>query len=191
MFDLGGVIVRWVGLDALASLSGLSREAVIEKLDGSDTFRAFERGHCSSSDFLKNAIDIFELNIEPGAFSPLWNSWVEAAYDGAYEKLDQLKSSFTVACLSNTNQLHWDYLENRDHISSHFDVALASHHIHAAKPDLECYNLALKHIGAKAEDVWFFDDTLVNVEAARRCGITSYHVDRNIGIMPLLAELGL
>ena len=41
------------------------------------------------------------------------------------------------------------------------------------------------------EDMWFFDDTLANIDGARAVGLTAFHVDRKVGVLPLLKELGL
>ena len=42
-----------------------------------------------------------------------------------------------------------------------------------------------------AQDVWFFDDTLVNIDAAKAIGIHAFHVDRNEGVLPVLNKLKL
>ena len=40
-------------------------------------------------------------------------------------------------------------------------------------------------------DIWFFDDTQANVDAANVVGMTAFHVDRTVGVIPLLKELEL
>jgi len=45
LFDLGGVIVPWVGMEALAEFNHITRSKVSDRFDASDAFRAFERGH--------------------------------------------------------------------------------------------------------------------------------------------------
>jgi len=72
-----------------------------------------------------------------------------------------------------------------------FDFPLASHHLQEAKPDKACYIKALDIMDAAPEDVWFFDDTLANIDAAREIGLTAYHVDRRLGVIPNLKTLGL
>jgi len=72
-----------------------------------------------------------------------------------------------------------------------FDFPFASHHLQEVKPDAVCYIKALKIMDAAPEDVWFFDDTLANIDAARALGIRAFHVDRRVGVLPLLKELRL
>ena len=44
LFDLGGVIVPWVGTDFLAKFNDISQNDVTARLSQSKVFHAFERG---------------------------------------------------------------------------------------------------------------------------------------------------
>ena len=52
LFDLGGVIVRWTGLDALAKMTGITREDVVEKFGHSSVFSDYEIGLCDDETFI-------------------------------------------------------------------------------------------------------------------------------------------
>ncbi len=189
LFDLGGVIVPWVGMEALAASNGITRAEVSDRFDDSEIFCKFERGHASADAFTAELGRIFDL---PDTDIPaLWNSWVHEPYTGTLDALAELKTQFTTACLSNTNPLHWAHLNTMFSTSGTFHHAFASHEIYEAKPDAASYTLPLERMGVAAEDVWFFDDTLANVEGARAVGITTYHVDRAVGVLSTLRELGL
>lgn len=191
LFDLGGVIVRWVGLDELSKITGLSRDTVGERFAASKTFRDYEIGQCSDDIFAEALVADFDLDISPSAAKELWNSWVQESYDGTRETLSKLRQSYTVACLSNTNALHWGHLPTHIQIEDYFDYSFASHLIQAAKPDPESYLIPIKEMGVKPRDIWFFDDTIANVEAAKSVGMNAYHVDRSVGVIPTLQALGL
>jgi len=121
----------------------------------------------------------------------LWNSWVHAPYTGTLETLADLKTRFTTACLSNTNSLHWAHLNTMFSTDETFHHAFASHEIYEAKPDAASYLKPIEIMGCNIEDVWFFDDTEANIEGARKVGLTAFHVDRAVGVLPLLKELKL
>ncbi|RKQ69768.1 HAD superfamily hydrolase (TIGR01509 family) [Litorimonas taeanensis] len=191
LFDLGGVVVPWVGLDALSKNHGLTRDAVIAKLSASEIFHAYEIGACDDETFLEEMIELFNMNISPENFASMWNSWVHPPFHNTLETLAALKSKYIIACLSNTNALHWEHLKAMFNLSDIFDYAFASHEISAAKPDDESYIIPLKSMGVLAADVTFFDDTLMNVEAAQKLGITAHHVDRTVGVLPTLTKLGI
>ena len=189
LFDLGGVIVPWVGMEALAAFNNITRAEVSDRFDASEVFRAFERGQATQTDFLAELPQIFDL--PDTDITALWNSWVHPPYQGTLDALAELKTQFTTACLSNTNPLHWAHLNTMFNTSTTFHYAFASHEIHEAKPDAASYLEPIKAMNCAIEDVWFFDDTLANIEGARAVGLTAFHVERQLGVLPLLRNLEL
>ena len=194
LFDLGGVIVPWVGMEALANSNNITRAEVSDRFDSSTVFRAFERGQASEADFIAELPRMFDLpdtDINATDITALWNSWVHAPYPGTLDALADLKTRFTTACLSNTNPLHWAHLNTMFSTSGTFHHAFASHEIHEAKPDAASYMKPIEIMNCTVEDIWFFDDTEANIKGAREAGLTVFHVDRNVGVLPLLRELNL
>jgi len=191
LFDLGGVIVRWVGLDELSQITGLSRDKVSLRFATSPIFRAYEIGQCDDDVFVETLIADFNLQISRPEVKVLWNSWVQESYPGTKDMLTELRKTYTIACLSNTNALHWVHLPTHINTDNFFDYSYASHLINAAKPDPESYRIAIQDMGVMPSDIWFFDDTLINVEAAKSVGMKAYHVDRDVGAIPTLQALGL
>jgi len=191
LFDLGGVIVRWVGLDELAKVTGLTRDSVIDRFAASQVFNDYEVGERSDDVFADELIALFKLDIPREKAKSLWNSWVQDCYLGTKDALRILRNDYTVACLSNTNALHWEHLKTHIYVDQFFDHSYASHLINAAKPAPKSYHFPLEDMSVDAQDVWFFDDTLGNVQAAEAVGIKAFHVDRNVGVVPKLKELGL
>ena len=191
MFDLGGVIVRWVGIDALAEITGLTREAVSKRFSASDIFSAYEIGQCNDDVFVQELITHFKLAVSLSEAKAMWNSWVQESYVGTKDMLSQLRKHYTLACLSNTNALHWQHLPTHINIEDYFDHSYASHLINVAKPNAESYLIPIQDMGVSHSDIWFFDDTLANVEVAKSVGMMAYHVDRDVGVIPTLQTLGL
>lgn len=191
LFDLGGVIVPWVGIDELAKLTQTTREDVNAHLATSDVFHAYERGFCDNETFLKDIVRLFNLDMTPQDFAILWNSWVYEPYPKVVDALKTLRQNYTLACLSNNNALHWAHLKTLLDVESLFDFVFASHLIHEAKPDVESYHIPLNAMNTEPEDVIFFDDTMDNIDTAKQLGITCHHVNRDLGVMPILRSLGL
>lgn len=191
LFDLGGVIVPWVGIIELSRLTGLSEADIIAKGFNSETAQAYEVGDCTTELFLEELNQSLNLGFEPSHLKTLWNGWVQPPYKNTRNVLLGLKADYKIACLSNTNESHWEYLKSIHHILDVFDHAFASHIIKAAKPDPRAWQICLEQMEAEPQDVWFFDDTLGNVKAAQALGIDSYHIDRNVGVIPTLSDLHL
>lgn len=191
LFDLGGVIVRWVGLDALAQITGRPREDVIDAFASSDIFNSYETGQCGDDEFAGELNQLFGLDLTLIDTKSLWNSWVQESYDGTKDMLSALRKDYRIACLSNTNALHWGHLPTHIDVNAYFDDSFASHLIKAAKPTPESYLIPIQDMGVSPSDIWFFDDTLINVEAAKDVGMRAFHVDHTIGVISTLKEIGL
>lgn len=56
-----------------------------------------------------------------------------------------------------------------------FFAIIDSSVVHTMKPDKEIYELATTAAGVKPAEIAFVDDTLKNVEAARKCGWMAWH----------------
>ena len=191
LFDLGGVVVRWVGIQALSDLTGLSVQEVGEKFKNSDIGNQYERGLCSNEVFIKEFRTVFDFSESHTELSCLWNSWVKDPYEGVVEAILKLKETYGVACLSNTNDLHWEHLKSYLDLNGLFDPAYASHEIHEAKPDMSCFQYVINDLAIPPEHILFLDDTQANVDAAKRSGIQTHKVDPQFGALPVLEKLGL
>ncbi len=191
LFDLGGVIVRWTGLEELSALTGLSRDEVLATFELSGIFKAYQIGQCDDATFITELISEFKLDKSPSEMTRLWQIWVGKTYPGVKEALTKLRQNHTIACLSNTNALHWAWLENHIATADYFDYSYASHPIKAAKPDFESYHIPIQDMAVSPSDIWFFDDTGANVEAAKSAGMQAFHVDRAHGVIPVLQALKL
>ncbi len=189
LFDLGGVIVPWRGIEALMAHTGVSRAEVIAILAASDVFNAYETGQCDDETFSKEMVCLFDYKLSLSEFSDLWNSWVKPPFPDILDTLSSLKSEYTLACLSNTNALHWAHLSRMFDLNETFDYCFASHLIHVAKPDPRSFTIPLETMGVKASDVLFFDDTKINVEAASQEGLTAYQVNPSVGVLPILSPM--
>lgn len=192
LFDLGGVIVPWTGIGAIEQLTGLSAEQIGKKFSGSDIISAYEIGQCSDDEFAREMISQFNFDMDLNGFKAAWQSWVLAPYAGTLDMFSQLRPDYHLACLSNTNALHWAGL---DYLYEHLDCAMASHELGLAKPNPEIYQRAYEILGGDAniapEDIWFFDDSPVNVTAAAHYGFSSFQVDSQYGVIPTLKRLEL
>ncbi len=191
LFDLGGVIVHWVGIQALSEMTGLSTSEVGDKFKYSDTANAYERGLCSNQVFIRELRHLFALSGTDEELAQLWNSWVQEPYRGIEDAIVSLKQTYRVACLSNTNDLHWEHLKTYLDLNALFEPAYASHQIHMAKPDKDCFEFVIQDMNVEAGEILFLDDTQANIDAAINSGMQALKVDPTFGALPVLEALNL
>lgn len=175
LFDLGGVLVRNVGFERLSALlpTRTDPEALKARLLASPAFRSFELGESTPDEFARSFVVELGLACDPDEFLSEFITWPQGFYPGAEQLMAKLRTRFKLACLSNSNELHWRRFNG---FRDHFDVAMSSHELGLIKPDAECFQHAVTACGVNPNQVLFFDDALVNVKAARKCGILSLHV---------------
>lgn len=190
MFDLGGVLVENAGAAGLAAMlpAPLEPAELWRRWLGSPAVRAFERGRTAPEEFAAAFIGEWRLALEPAAFLEAFAGWPRGLYEGADALLRELKGRHRLACLSNTNTLHWQRLST---LQTLLDACFVSHETGFVKPDREAFEHALERLGAQPQNVYFFDDLLPNVNAARRLGIRAFQVESFAAIKPILRSEGL
>lgn len=190
LFDLGGVLIENNGSAALAAMLPVPVEAseLWRRWLASPAVRQFERGEISAQAFASAFVDEWQIELEPSAFIAAFATWPKGLFAGAEDLLRKLKARHHLACLSNTNAIHW---ERFPALHALFDSRFLSHEMGFVKPDRGAFEFVLARLNARPEDVFFFDDLLINVSAARKVGINAFHTETFSAIEPILRREGL
>ncbi len=175
LFDLGGVLVRFRGVERLAAWLGDDevREAHWKRWLGSGSLRAFETGRLSPEEF----VDDFLAELRPGLgrdeLMRELEEFVGGPLPGAVELLDELRPHYLVACLSNTNALHWPRAAAELELDRRLHRAFLSFETGVLKPDPEAFEHVGRELDMAPAEILFFDDAPPNVEAARAAGFAA------------------
>lgn len=189
LLDLGGVLVEATGRTALARLlPRLNDEQILARWHQSRAVGLFERGRLSDDAFARAFITEWGLEIPEAEFIDHFASWVTGFFEGATELIQALRRRYHVGCLSNTNAIHWARLPG---VSTLFDSSFPSHLTGFMKPDRRAYAYALRELQVPAQEVYFFDDLLPNVAAAREAGINALCVSSFEHLLTVLKAEGL
>ena len=193
LFDLGGVLVEFSGFRDLRPLLRvpLSECEIRQQWIACPIVRAFEVGHLTPRQFAERFIAAWNIAVPPTNFLRAFRTWTRGFLPGARELLTTLRGQYRLACLSNSNAVHWERNALELELFTPFEVALSSHLLGYHKPDLAIYQRALAALGVDAGAVVFFDDVAANVDAAREVGITAFQVAGITGLRTCLNKLGL
>lgn len=176
--DLGGVVYRAWPDDALyarhAPAFGCSAEALRRRLWDGPHWAAAELGEITMDDCHARAAAAFgvrprrvrDLVFEAFAAHPDEDL---ALYVGGLRQ-----RGVKIAALTNNPSPEADLLA-RPELARLFDLAISSADVRAAKPDPAVYRHAEARLGIAPHQIVFVDDTLANVEAARRLGWRAIH----------------
>lgn len=187
LFDLGGVLIESDMFSELGKLMSTKKSVsnLVEIWLRNPLAREFELGRCSAKNFSREIIKEFDLAIDPDGFLEAFKSWGKGFHVGVEPMLAQLRRDHIVCCLSNSNEVHWPGISTH-----HFHHAFSSHLIGFIKPDRNAFEYVLDEINAKAEDVYFFDDALLNINSAQQLGINAYQTTGFYSVKSKLIQLG-
>lgn len=174
--DVGGIVleIEWqLTTQALGIHDVEAQNRIWNKVGKWDVFHSFERGHITPEQFFdqfRKEMD-FQKQID---LEHAWNQLIKGELPKADEIFKLLKGKIPVVALSNTNLSHRKYFDVEFPVMKNFDQILTSYELGHRKPDLEIYVAAAEKMNVQPERCLFIDDSLANVEAARRVGFTAH-----------------
>ena len=133
--------------------------------------RKFESGQSDALVFARDIIDELNLRTNEAEFIDEFTRWPRGLFPGGLEMLEQLRRKHTIACLSNTNYLHWQRFRNETIMLDLFHTTLASHETGLLKPDAAAFDHAVAKLGVKPGEILFMDDNQINVDGALAAGL--------------------
>ena len=193
LFDLGGVLVEVAGVGRMLEWLGdqVDADEMWRRWLHSSAVTAFESGRSSAAEFAAALVDELALPVAPAVFLEEFPAWVARLYPGTHELIAELADRYHIACLSNTNELHWPRMEEEFGLGELLQSAFLSYRMGLLKPDPEVFHHVAAELDRPAERILFLDDNILNVEAARAEGLHAYRVRGVDEAQRLLSELKL
>ena len=114
-FDLGNVLIRVDHLRfcrRLGVLANLPPQEVYARVFESGLEPGYDTGRISSREFYQRVTAHFGVALPYSRFCDLWCDLFDPM-EGMAEVVEHLASSFPLLLLSNTNALHFDYIQER------------------------------------------------------------------------------
>lgn len=179
LFDFGDVFLT---LDKSATQNHLKRFGISEfNKEMLIKNQAYEMGLIPTKDFITYYTEKFP-QLSELEFIQAWNSIL---LDFPQHKLNFIKNlaadnQFELILLSNTNDLHIEWVEENipvfGEFKTCFDAFYLSHEIELRKPNADVYQFILENHSRKPEEVLFIDDTKENTEAAKKLGFHTWQL---------------
>jgi HAD superfamily hydrolase (TIGR01509 family) len=174
LFDLGGVLVD-VNQDRI--FEGLAQylpdspsDLKQRLLSVPELWEPFIVREFSPRQLTREVNRILKTGLTETQVTAAFNAELGATIETTSAVLPSLKRRTQVGCLSNTNSIHWDHLLKAYDFMSHFDRRFASQLLGSAKPGREIYRKVIELLGARPDQILFFDDKVENVATAQTLG---------------------
>lgn len=110
---------------------------------------------------------------------------------GMINLITQLRQTYTIALLTNADDIFRSILREKFHSEGFFDYVIISSEIGLAKPDTNFFRKSCSIIGTKPTNCIFIDDSQRNIQAAKSIGIYSvlYNNNENLKTKKLIRDL--
>lgn len=174
IFDLGKVIVPYDhdrGLRLLEANCGVSVDDLRRRVYASEELNLYQTGKTSSTEFYEALKETLNLQMDFEEFARIWNHTFTLTPLIEESVIEDLAGKFRLLILSDTNELHFEFIRRHFPILRYFDDFVLSYEVGALKPSEEIFRAAVEKANCRAEECFFTDDILINVEAAGKIGM--------------------
>ena len=156
-----------------------------------DLFFGYEKGKISSQELYEQVKKILFLNLDYNKFCDIWNNIFTPNKD-VMSFIDKLSEKYPVSLLSNTNDLHFNFIkQNNEKFFKKFKALHVSHLMGCRKPEKQIYQEVINFYNIKPEKLFFTDDLDINIEAARHEGMTAFKFTGIANLKENLKSLGV
>ena len=191
VFDVGGVLVRLMGMPDLMQWTGLSADELREKWLSLEIVRGFESGLTAYEDYASEVITELGLPLTSHSLEAAMHGWMSELFPEAEAIVSAASEKNVVACLCNMNTVQWPGIRDRLGVGDWFEHMFISHEIGMVKPDRAIYEHVTQRMGIEPDHVVFFDDTQANVNGALECGWSAHLTGGTDELRSKLTELDL
>jgi len=192
VFDLGKVIFDFdisklsVGFSKSSAKPYKDIDRIL--LEHWEIIAEYEKGRISSENFYDKVSNALDMKIQYSEFCNIWND-IFTPFNDVADFLALLSKNYSLSLLSNTNDLHFQFLKNRyPHIFGYFTNYHLSYKMDARKPEKEIYRKTIDFYNVEPEKIFFTDDLQINVEKAREMNISAFKFE---GLQKLKRDLSL
>ena len=170
LFDLGGVLLQLNDPIKTFALDYDDAEFHRRWLL-SPAVRAHESGKITAEQFARNITREINLPYDAKTFLEKFIGWPGLPYPEVLDLVERIDESFACPILSNTNALHWHSLDINDVFGNRFERCFLSFETGLLKPDAQAFTQVTSTCKCEPDQVLFFDDNLLNIDAAAQAGM--------------------
>lgn len=197
IFDLGNVIIP-LNDEVLwwneTFLEIFQQPEPVRNLRNEGFFIEYEKGVFGTDYFLTTLEVYLKPDFDKGDVAVRWNALLKDIPGYRVDFLRKLKEKYELYLLSNTNEIHLDFIIHemvkqygKDILDEIFDHCYYSYQIGEVKPDTMIYQKVIQEQRLIPGECLFIDDKLLNLEGATQLGIRVRHIHPEQDITDILS----
>ncbi|MGN6540514.1 MAG: HAD family hydrolase [Ginsengibacter sp.] len=186
IFDLGGVILDVdynLTRTAFEKLGVTHFDEMYSQANADKLFQKLETGEITDDVFYKEFNRCTGLQLSDEEIRKAWDAMLLYFRGKSLEFLERIRPRYKTYLLSNTNYVHIAAFKQTLHqqigvrtLEEYFDEAFYSCEIGLRKPDAACYEWVLKNLKIQPDETLFIDDSLHNIQGAKKAGLQTIHL---------------
>jgi putative hydrolase of the HAD superfamily len=180
IFDWGGVFIapRQVSPSTrqLEKNLDIPESALSKLLYDNDYWMKAQIGEIRDEEFWRLSLQQFDILDDKGIAEfkeKLFSGERVQLRLGMINVVKQLKRHYTLALLTNADDVFRPLLQTKFHVDQLFDHIIISAEVGIAKPDIEIFWRTCQIVNARPAECIFIDDSLANVQSAKSIGMYS------------------
>jgi len=200
IFDFGGVLMD---LDFMHTVKGLHKLLGFDFKDKEflhwflELFKEFEKDGVTEEDFISQLKYKSSRTVESDdTIINAWNSMMIRLRKERFLMLAELKSTYGIYLLSNSNHIHYramkimvkDTFGDLDFHNEFFHQAYYSQHLKMRKPDKEIFDYICQENNLVKSETLFIDDLQPNIDGAIAAGLKAIRHDPKTEITEQLQD---
>ena len=179
LFDLGGVIMDIRRLNCVASFERLgmkNADSFLGEYSQKGPFLQLEEGAISEEEFRTAVRALIDGEVSDEQIDSAFCDFLVGIPKYRLEQLRQLKKSYNIYMLSNTNSIMWrsriaeDFRQEGLEREDYFDGIVTSFEAQSIKPDAKIFHTVVEKLGINPDETLFLDDSQKNLDAAAQLG---------------------
>ena len=199
IFDLGGVILDLsveTTLHSFAKLAQLDNNEVIRRFRSAPGFDVYEKGLMTDNEFRDFVRATYNVTASDAEIDRCWNAMLLGIPVEKLELLLRLKKKYKVYLLSNTNEIHLEYINSKllkpvtgeSNLDVYFHKAYYSQRMLKRKPEPEIFQQLMEENNLSPAQTLFLDDNSSNIESASKLGIQTVLITTRNQILEIFHE---
>lgn len=195
IFDLGGVFLNIdfaLTNKAFIDLGVLQFNEMFTQHFSNPLFELLETGKISEEEFYEAFRQESKMHLTNEQIKFAWNALLLDFPPERIDWLEKIGKKYRIFLFSNTNQIHYnqfiaDFTKQYPGkiFDSFFQKAYYSQHLGLRKPYPESFQAIIDEQGLLPEETLFIDDTIKNVEAAKKLGLQTIHLKHPLTVVDL------
>jgi len=192
-FDLGNVLVKvdhLIFCRKLAELAGTTPEAVYDAVFAGSLEPGYDTGRISTQEFFEAICARWQVSLSLARLAAWWNS-IFTPIPEMEAVVQHLAAVYPLHLLSNTNELHFEYIRENYPLLAHFRSFVLSYEVGSRKPEAAIYQALIRRAGVAPTQILFLDDRSDFVQAAQTQGLQAWQFTHPGRLVQQLQAQGL